>query len=1195
MSDWFPDLPKQQEKTPNRLIKDRVKESRKRAAAKAKMDKTQPINIPGAEAKESESESEIELSEGDTPPEQRALFRGFAKHILPSIKKQQKKQTKIVQQGLKDLNTSVASIGNRVTVNEKKIAKLTDETTLNRKLISDTRENVARNKVKISEHENVMNENRNEIEGVKAELSKLSDKMSNIWDILDQFNSGALGTYTGEAVTEKDHYEAKKSFQKGKHSVGIFPVWKEHIEAIKATHQVNNDADAYRLCINKFLQLEMRFTADFIRNLEKHYVELIYNGADCLFIIFDDIDESGGRRILQDAKVLWEKQTGDSTKDPSIKRLEVPQYRDRVKALEMYATHLRWEWRRAHEEEHRRGARCRTRLEFALNNVYDYVLQVQYPGRKYENVEWPTDIRGPLPNIQWKVRNYMPADVIATYPKNINAITRTEAGPGRGIERASSNREVFPVNMVTLKDAHDFVPGMVDPGDGDLVTLNRAAGIEDLVASLGQRTLRRPVHPVSSTDSRATGFGHGGERIGSAADARALADRQRAAARDPERIREKKQREEEEKRQEEAEAAAKKAESPRAGIMSRIGSALLSVTGLGGASSMNSSPTRDTGASDGSGAGVAGASGGAGAGAAGAGATGPFTSEEDMDTDKTLSSSDNRALADLDRLNSEAISNLDMQMDALRTQHTEQELQRYEEDEKKREEEEARKRQEEEEERVRQENESRRQREVNNSEPRRGEKSKNDRNATVELWNDEQTDEQLAEAASTATQYQIPSQMSDFDFASQAGSETTPLSMAETIMARQNSRVRSLSTSSTQSTMDNFFPKSSSTLTPGHFETLSDSEGFHTPGQSPSGASPVLHRKLSFSKDAYKLVPVTPATVVKEKVKVIPAGSDKEVEVEVNKDMGKQKPLPKQKTVAQLAEDKLQEERKEKRREGLKGRFEISKQNSAKLNKALAKVSPPKTRSASMKRTNVDNASEENKAQRTQSPETDKQKAATEASVAPTDTAEETKQEDVTATSDNLSSLSVLEVNVARDKEEEVNSEPVTQSEEVNKSGTEYRDAVHTEENTEESTEESENLLSVSGDQTVILADGNTTWSTTDPTVAAPPQEGDEPLIEEAKEDDGIQHVPITRDPGYDDNGSPDKKSSPPPDATGHCVGVTGFKEKLVCNSEVTANFSVTKKFTKDFKEAFNVEDGAAGGSKKEQGDNAAESDSDLE
>ena len=1173
MSDWFPDLPPQQEKTPNRLIKDRVKEDKKRAAAEAKMDRTQPINIPGADAKEneSESESEVELSEGDTPPEQRALYRGFAKHILPSIKQQQKKQTKIVQQGLKDLTTTVASIGNRVTVNEKKIVKLTDDTTLHRKLISDTREHVAKNKEKLKEHDDVINENRNDIEGVKAELSKLSDKMSNIWDILDQFNSGALGTYTGETVTEKDHYEAKKSFQKGKHSVGIFPVWKEHIEAIKASHQVNNDADAYRLCINRFLQMEMRFKADFIRNLERHYVELIYNGADCLYIIFDDIDESGGRRILQDAKVLWEKQTGDSSKDPSIKRLEVPQYRDRVKALEMYATQLRWDWRRAHEDEFRRGVRCRTRIEFALNNVYDYILQVQYPGRKYENVEWPTETRGPLPNIQWKVKNYMPADVIATYPKSINAITREEAGPGRGIERASSsNREVFPVNMITINDSHDFVPGMVDPGDGGLVTLNSAAGIEGLVASLGQRSLRRPINPVSATDARATGFGHGGEKMGTAADARALADRQRAAARDPERIREKKQREEEEKLQEEAEAAAKKAESPR-GIISRIGSALLSVTGLGGTSATNSSPTGDAASSEG----------------AGAGAAGPFTPDDDMDTDKTLEAPDISALADLDKLNDEAVNNLDMQMEALRTKHTEQERLRYEEDERKKQEEEERKRKEEEEERIRQENETRRESEVN----RRGEKSKSDNggDATTELWNNEgQTDEQLAEAASTATQYQIPSQMSDFDLASQASTETTPLSMAETIMARQNSRVRSLSTSSTQSTMDSFFPKSSSTLTPGHFETMSDSEGFHTPGQSPSGASPILHRKLSFSKNNYKLVPVTPATEVKETVTVIPAGSERKREVEVNKDMGKLKPPPKEKTVAQLAEDKILEQKKDKRREGLKERFEISKHNSAKLNKALAKVSPPKTRSAPKKRFNIDTAKEENKAQRVQSPESDKLKDTAETSK---DIAEETKQEDITATSDNLSSLSVLEVSKVKDKDE-VNHEPRE----------EHGDALHTEDNTEENTkentdentEESENLLSLSGDQTVILANGDTTWSTTDPTVAAPPQEGDEPLIEEAKEDDGNQRVPIVRDPGYDDNGSPDKKSSPPADVTGHCVGVTGFKEKMVCNSEVTANFSVTKKFSKNFKEAFNAE-GAGGGAREEPGDKAAESDSDLE
>ena len=1080
------------------------------------------------------------------------VVTGIASLLLPEIKKQNDEQTFVIKRSLDNLSVNVSVMGAKVEDNTNKIQEIKDDYATLKDNLHQTKRNMKENRDKINEQ---ILENRTEFDKIHSDISEIKDKMSNIWDICSQVESGKLGSYNlgaDDIPTTQDMFDAKKSFMMAKHSVGLFPIWKEHVDEIRGQHNVTSDADAYRLCINQYLQCEMRFNAEFVRNIERHYVKLIYNGVDCLYIVFDDIDESGGRRILQEARQLWPRQKGDPETDPTLKKLEAPQWRLRLKAYEMFASSLRWDWNRANDDDFKRGIRCRTRIEFALGNTYDFVVQRQFPGERYQNVEWPVDERGQLPSIQWKDKRYRSQREIATYPKSLSAITKKDfVPPGRQIDRLTGQpREVFPIKVHTLVEGHNFVPGMVDPGTGELTTLNRVSGITDgLLEIAGARTQNEQVNPISDPAyDKGTGFGIGCDMIGTSLErdeaqkerddrkkkiaaekkAEEKAEEKRKAE---EKAKAKAEREEKAKREAEKKEAEKKAAEKKRSEEEKKKKQTVSNSQQGGgffstfsfmgnvpASIRNIliSPPKEGAKGD---------------------------EEEKMDETQEDIEDD--------------IAKLEKQQAELDKQTEKAEKVRYEED-KKREEEEERKKA------------------AEDAEKQKSEVNKREESVT---------------------------QMS--------GLSATPISfIPDTILAGQPSTARPL-TQLTQQNISSFFaPKKSSTMTPGHFDTDNDTWG--TPIQSPSDITmlvntndgspelsrtlkfedkdktkevledkvPPMSKTLEFKEDNYKIVPITPAATPQqhlqqhlegvEKVKVTPAGGREAVEVTVSKDMGKVKAASKLPVAKLLTHQKIR-----------KGRSLSESQKMRKKKfEELAKQKPKLFEST--KRTEPESAREEEnpKISRVISPEKSKK-----------NDEDNTKAEDVTAGSDDLSSISVLEcgsVEVTADTDAEV----VVESE------------VNIENNGEE--KEDGDTGNVTADNTVIKVEVNSQQPepVTQQSTQPPPQEGDEPLKEVAKEaataDTGAKTadigaetkavtagVKIVLEPGlvWDKSNipSPEDRKSSDGDNTGHIVGVRAHTPLLNVDSNVDTsdNSSLMKKFTKPLKLAFKED-----GEKKEEDDN---------
>ena len=309
--------------------------------------------------------------------------------------------------------------------------------------------------------------------------------MINLEDIIKQYQAGKLGTFSDEeAPNLKDHYDLKVQFNKSKHGIGYFPIFRDHIEAIKTGQQCSL-ADAYRICISEYLQMEMAFEERFVVQLEKHVVEVIYNGVDTIFVIYDDIKLSGAKRVWQEAHQLWARQTGNVATDPSLKKLEVPQFTLRMEALKDFANSLRWKWRKDNEEAWKDGARCRTRVLEAIDR-FDYIVQMKRPeDDDFKKVDWPADRE--LPRIEWKRKNYTQYSEIAMFPQSLSDIIRKDVKDnppqGRRIPPTYTGSKQLnrweDISVISLKPHHQYVPGLIDPGSDK--TISQGAGLTDWI------------------------------------------------------------------------------------------------------------------------------------------------------------------------------------------------------------------------------------------------------------------------------------------------------------------------------------------------------------------------------------------------------------------------------------------------------------------------------------------------------------------------------------------------------------------------------------------------------------------------------------------------------------------------------------------------------------------------------------------
>ena len=1088
---------------------------------------TPAVDIPGTQLNEDPPP--------DTPPQIKRLMGGiemmldtrFAtqNNILEITRKENEGNFQLIKS---EINT----VSNKVRVVEKSVANVSAEQTKLATELHKTNSCVITNRKVISNLVAEQDSVRNELEDFKSRVTLLSEKMANIDDIHAQYRAGKLGPYhpgDSEEPTRKDIYDAKVAFNKSRHGIGIKPVYQDQLDLFISRGMCSNMVDAYRIAFSEFLQLEMGFTEEFVRNLEEHVVEIVYNNRDTVFFIFDNIMTSGAQRINQESHILWKRQTG-SVHDPSIEKLDIPQYRSRHEAFKTWSNELRWDWRKKNPQLYEAGQRCRTRVEISYDNQYDFVVQCKLPGEKYVNLTWPED--RVLPKVNWKVKNYVNHLEIATYPKSLDKIKKKDFNPQGRQSLTDSIRKKFekqpkryvPVTTHTLRESHDFVPGMMDPGNGNYVTLNEASGVtSERIHASGPRSTTAHVGPVEEHQmfTEGTGVGAGCYSFGMPKTNAEEAEARRRGhekskilqgpgmSRDDDEV-ERRERERLDKEEKGKLEAAQQSSTQQSSWFRTL---------FGGFLSSNTDGIQDV----------------------------TSTSASVISSDRTM---------DLETPENTASLEADIEEIAASTRRDEGE--RWAEDMRRKREEEI----------ARAAEEELMRRTVRKSGRGQG-KLFPDPDEDEHLFNNLSTshDREDAQLAGDATlgQWDNLSQMSEF-------TQPPSLRRPETIIAQQKLRPIPMQTTLSQVSESSFLTKPSSTMTPSKYEEESDSD-FSTPNNDDEdpdrtlslhiGNSPVLNKSLNFV-DKYRLCKVTPQgkTPGQEKVNVIPSGAEEN-------ETGATMTLPKLPNFSSnddaiakfnarfVTSRKISTpEEKKKRRSVLASKVSSKDKNSK-----------TKLKQSSLHQIAMANAKSNSKSLKRKG---SAEKKKTAAKISKTD--EEKKEEKP----ESAKSVQQDEVKVTEVDDKEVINE---ETEKMNEG--EERDTVRPDESgsseveteseyeTSEETEESEVNTSLFNtlDETILAAqnndvigeDGIKTIGTTDTdssldvvietekTLDSAP-EGEEPLKEEVNEEESQRHE-INRE--YDDNHvSPDKKQTPPRDNSGHIAGVQGSEEGMVTNSD---------------------------------------------
>ena len=457
-------------------------------------------------------------AEGETPPEHKSLMAAIDRHLTRGFDKQTESISDLkhfTTDGFNQLNDNLSAMGERVERVESKVIGLNKDQIKLTETLLDTRKFVNKNIVRLTALESDKNATKTSIDSMQKQIDDLSEKMISITDVIEQVRSGRLGTFTDlEAPTLKDQFDMKVAFIKRKNGIGFFPIYQEHLDALMSTNNVS-EVDAYRVAVSQFLQLEMAFEESFVVNLEAHYVEIQYNMIDTVYIVVDDLELSGAKRIWQESQQLRRRQTGDLDRDPRLINMDFPQFRERIAAMKKYATHCRWEWRRANEADFDAGARYQTRVVEAIDHntgteIYDFVVQGKPPGGEFQRLDWPAT--RPLPKIEWKNKTYKHHKEFFMKVRRDQQVRRDYVPPGRPtIQReVNTNQErwTFTPKVHTYRPQHQYIPGVVDPSQegGDSRSLNDAGGITPWMAE----TIASGRTPTSEVNEDGSGSGAGG-------------------------------------------------------------------------------------------------------------------------------------------------------------------------------------------------------------------------------------------------------------------------------------------------------------------------------------------------------------------------------------------------------------------------------------------------------------------------------------------------------------------------------------------------------------------------------------------------------------------------------------------------------------------------------------------------------------
>ena len=397
------------------------------------------------------------------PESVRVMIEGISARLEPKLN--------IINENVGQIGSRVQVLETRVIKNNDNFKKVADYALKTRGVVKDNRRKVKNLDAKVDSNMQKVDQRFNEMRDY------FSEKMIEVEDIIKRYEEGGFGDFTDlEKPTRKDHYDFMKSFNMSKNSIGFFPVYKADI-AEMMRNLTCNEKDALRISISQFLRLEMGFTSQFVVHIEQHYVAIHYDGRDTAYVIFDHIDMSGGRRIWQEAgRLTRHNHAGRQT--PELRVLEVPQLRERKRALERFANSLRYGWKEQNPDAPP-NVKLRTRVLESKDGSYDFIVQQQLPGEKYKKVELPEDLE--LPKVQWKVKTYIGHTSTQMMPRTRESILVRDFIPqGRQsvhipVSNPPPGSAIGGFTMHVINETYKYVPGVIDPGSPEEKSLDRAS------------------------------------------------------------------------------------------------------------------------------------------------------------------------------------------------------------------------------------------------------------------------------------------------------------------------------------------------------------------------------------------------------------------------------------------------------------------------------------------------------------------------------------------------------------------------------------------------------------------------------------------------------------------------------------------------------------------------------------------------
>ena len=421
-------------------------------------------------------------TEPATPPEEARLIAKFTKCLGAQLGQVEKNVSSKIDSRMNRLDTKFEELdGDFVKLtknvqrhnelareNSKKLEKLAAD---QQSLATEVRQNRQHDQNEMMNFRSHLGEMDKQIEGFKIHQlnndAKISEKVNEMEKLIKQFKTSNFGA--NNQPTPRDLFLMKKYYNISLNAIGFFPVEPEDLDMIAANNQGINRINMYRVAVFDYLTLEMMFTPEWVKALEAHYVSFIYDNVNTLYLVVDDLDQSGARQIWQESPIL---RTGEARQTRELRRLEVPQFRARLKGMDTVAGKYRFNFNDAHKND---NVKVRTRIvEHKDPSIFDYVLQHKFTDEswgptKYTTIPWPDWSKDMIPQIQWKITNYIQHDVAKLRPARDRSARPTGAVPTGRNRRSTQSVDMSEVrqrasfSMQMLDEAHNFVPGVIEP------------------------------------------------------------------------------------------------------------------------------------------------------------------------------------------------------------------------------------------------------------------------------------------------------------------------------------------------------------------------------------------------------------------------------------------------------------------------------------------------------------------------------------------------------------------------------------------------------------------------------------------------------------------------------------------------------------------------------------------------------------